>query len=80
MVGGDFNAQPHTQVVEAFLAKTGRVDLLEQRDAQPTRGNRRIDYLMGSVAIDERVIDAYVFEARSSDHDAVAVTVSSSRE
>ncbi|MBL4683260.1 MAG: endonuclease/exonuclease/phosphatase family protein [Nannocystaceae bacterium] len=72
---GDLNATPDDSGLEALLVETEFVDLLESRDPGSTQGSRRIDYILGSETVDDRVIGAGHIDTAASDHRIVWVDV-----
>jgi endonuclease/exonuclease/phosphatase family metal-dependent hydrolase len=68
LVVGDFNLQPDDEALVAFLERCGLTDVFAGRDDGPTRGSRRIDYVLASRGLAEGVASATRVESDASDH------------
>ncbi len=68
LVLGDFNAQPSSDGVRALIEGTQTIDVFALRDPGPTRGSRRIDYVLASPEIDAVIGEARLWPSDASDH------------
>lgn len=76
VLAGDFNLGPESAGVETLIRETQTVDLFDGRDESPTRGNRRIDYVLAGGRLDELVESVRVIETVASDHRPLKVEFS----
>jgi len=72
---GDLNLEPGNDAFAEFLVRTGLGDVFVGRDEGPTRGQRRIDYVLASEDLVGSIDGASRVESSVSDHHLLVVDV-----